>query len=112
MSSKEKLSKALWFAAVRDATDIIEIIPVVGDTLGDIIEDISMKQIRETLSPEELKEYIETSQIIPEVPSMLKTLKVPPPSPIKIEKEMETKGWFPLPPSPLRVLKEKGWPIP
>jgi len=107
----EKLWKALFFSAVRDATDILEFIPVVGDLLADPIEDTALREIQRTLTPQQLGEYLQTSTILPEVPAMMKTLKVPPPSPSAVEKALREKGWA-LPPSPLETLKRKGWAIP
>lgn len=103
--------KALFYAVVRDATDLLEFIPVIGDLLSDPIEDMAIREIQRTLTPEELAKYLKTSQIIPEVPSMAITLKIPPPSPLAAEDALKKKGWA-LPPSPLATLKKKGWAIP
>jgi len=107
----EKVSKALFFATVRDATDVLEFVPVVGDLLSDPIEDMALREIQRTLTQEELRKYLETSKILPEVPAMAMTLRVPPPSPSAVEDALRKKGWT-LPPSPLEILKKKGWAIP
>lgn len=100
----------LYYAAIRDATDILGFIPVVGDLLSDPIEDMALREIHKTLSPEEMKEYLELSKIFPEVPAMLRTLNVPPPAPSNVEKTLRDKGWA-LPPSPIEALRSKGWPV-
>jgi len=111
MPNDEKVSKALFYATVRDATDVLEVIPVVGDLLSDPIEDMALREIQGTLSQEELRKYLEASTILPEVPAMAITLRVFPPSPSTVENSLRQKGWK-LPPSPLATLKKKGWAIP
>jgi len=103
--------RALYYAAMRDSTDFLEMIPGIGDLIADPIEDMAIREIQRTLSPEELEEYLETSKILPEILSMAKTVKIPPPSPLAVEKALREKGWA-IPPSPLEVLRKKGWAIP
>lgn len=107
----QKVWKALYYSAMRDATDVLQFIPVIGDLLADPIEDMAIREIQKTLSPQELSRYFETSKILPEVASMLITMKVPPPSPLAVEKALREKGWA-LPPSPIEALRKRGWALP
>lgn len=116
MAQNEKVSKALYYASLRDATEVIAEVPIIGDIIAHAVDDIALNQIRATLSPEELKKYLATSATsselpLNEIPSMMRTLNVPPPSLTSVEKGLRQKGWA-LPPSPLEPLKKKGWKIP
>lgn len=109
--TKENTWKAMYYAALVDLSGLVGFIPVVGDLLADVAEDVVAVEIKKTLSPEEYDRFIKDTRFLPDVPAMAKTLEFRPPSPIDYEEALRNKG-FPLPPSPLAVLKTKGWAIP
>lgn len=108
---KEKTWKALYYAGLVDLSGIVGFIPVVGDVLADVAEDIAAVEIKKTLTPEQYDRFLKETRFMPDVPAMAKTLKLQPPSPLSPEDALREKGWA-IPPSPLKMLRERGWPIP
>ena len=69
----ERRRNAVKAAAAVDLSMIISFIPVFGDFVADVVEDIYGHRIREVLTPEELTRYMERDKIGPSAVAMLRT---------------------------------------
>ena len=61
----ERRSKAMQHAVAIDISSIIGWIPVVGDVVADIVEDLHGAELRKTLTKEEMELYTKYDKVSP-----------------------------------------------
>jgi len=64
--------------AMKDATattlgQILGLVPVVGDAMADVVEDLHGKELRDTLTEKELTEYQKQDKVSPSVVALART---------------------------------------
>lgn len=69
----ERKKAAIKAALGIDLTFGIALIPLVGDIVADVVEDIYMDKIRSLLTPEELALFMRYDKVGPSVVAMLRT---------------------------------------
>jgi len=70
----EKNRRAMLHAIGSDVSNLIGWIPVVGDVLADVIEDMHGAEIQKILTPEENREYSKQDKVAPSTIAMARTL--------------------------------------
>jgi len=69
----ERRSKALGHAVGEDLSMIIALVPLVGDIVADVLEDLHASEIKKVLSPSEFDTYMENNKVAPSAIAMLRT---------------------------------------
>jgi len=64
--------------AMKDATattlgQVLGLLPVVGDAMADVVEDLHGKELRDTLTERELTEYQKQDKVSPSVIALART---------------------------------------
>mgnify|MGYP001571228124 FL=1 len=69
----DRRKKATKAAVAQDLAFIVGFIPVVGDAVADVVEDIYFQNIAETLTPEEFETFKRFDTYNPSTAAMLRT---------------------------------------
>jgi hypothetical protein len=69
----DRRSKALGHALGEDLSTIIALVPLVGDIVADVLEDLHASEIKKTLTPSEFDAYMENNKAAPSTVAMLRT---------------------------------------
>ena len=69
----ERRGGALMHAVAVDLSFFLGLIPVIGDVVADIVEDLHGAEIRRTLTPEEYNRYLREDKVAPSGLAMLRT---------------------------------------
>lgn len=69
----DRRSKALAHALGEDLSTIIALVPLVGDIIADVLEDLHASEIKKVLSPSELDIYMENNKVAPSVVALTRT---------------------------------------
>lgn len=65
--------EALKAAVGIDASMVIAIVPIVGDVIADIVEDVHQEAVRDTLNSEEMRAYTRYDKLGPSTLAMART---------------------------------------
>jgi len=65
--------KAMKHATATTLGQILGLIPVVGDAMADVVEDLHGKELRDTLTERELTEYQKQDKVSPSVIGLART---------------------------------------
>lgn len=68
----EKRSDAMKHAIASDVGSIIGYIPVVGDIVADVVEDLHATQLRSLLTKDEMDEYMKQDKVAPSTIALLR----------------------------------------
>lgn len=69
-----KNTSALKHAIGIDMSSVIGWIPVVGDIVADVVEDMHGAELQKLLSSDEYREYLKQDKVAPSTIAMLRTL--------------------------------------
>ena len=70
----EKSRNAMKHAIAIDASMVPGLIPVVGDVVADVVEDLHFAELRKILSPDEFDEFIKQDKVAPATIAMMRAL--------------------------------------
>jgi len=74
----DRRADAMRHAMAIDLSSIVGWVPVVGDVISDIVEDLHFSELRKILTKPELDEYIKQDKVAPSTVAMIRTfIKVP-----------------------------------
>ena len=69
----ERRTKAMLHAVASDLGTIIGWVPVVGDIVSDVVEDLHSVELRRILTPTEMNEYMRQDKVAPSTIALLRT---------------------------------------
>jgi len=69
----ERRARALLHTIGKDLSAVFNAIPLVGDVIADILQDLHAAEVRKILTPEEYKYYIRYDKVAPSVIAILRT---------------------------------------
>lgn len=69
----ERKGKALAHTVAIDISSIIGWIPIVGDIVADVVEDLHFSELRKNLSKPELEEYLKQDKVAPSSIALVRT---------------------------------------
>jgi len=69
----ERRAKALRHVVASDLAAIFGIIPIVGDIIADVVEDLHGAELSRILTPEEQEEYRKQDKVAPSIIALLRT---------------------------------------
>lgn len=64
---------ALRHALGSDLSQVVAIVPLVGDTLADVLEDVHMAEVKKLLSPEEFDRFLQETKVAPDTLALIRT---------------------------------------
>jgi len=70
----EKSRSAMLHAIAIDGSMVPGLIPVVGDIVADVVEDLHAAELRKILSPSEYDEFLKQDKVAPAIIAMMRTL--------------------------------------
>jgi hypothetical protein len=70
----EKNTRAMKQALGIDLSMIPGLIPIVGDILADVVEDLHGAELRKILTPKQYDEYLKQDKVAPSTIAMARTL--------------------------------------
>ncbi|MBA7469170.1 hypothetical protein ES707_04436 [subsurface metagenome] len=73
-SLDEKSRNAMKHAIAIDGAMVPAMIPVVGDAVSDVIEDLHFAELRKTLTSQQYDEFIKQDKISPAIIAMMRAL--------------------------------------
>jgi len=73
-SFDEKSRNAMKHAVAIDGSMVPGLIPVVGDLIADVVEDLHFAELRNALTPEQYNEFIKQDKIAPAIIAMARAL--------------------------------------
>ena len=75
----ERKTKAMMHALASDLGTIIGWVPVIGDIVSDVVEDLHSAELRRILTPAEMSEYVRHDKVAPSTVALIRTfIKVKP----------------------------------
>jgi len=69
----ERRTKAMMHALASDIGTIIGWVPVIGDIISDVVEDLHSSELRKILTPAEMNEYVRQDKVAPSTVALLRT---------------------------------------
>jgi len=69
----ERRGKAMAHTVAIDISGIIGWIPIVGDVVADVIEDLHGAELRKLLTPTEMNKYVKEDKVAPSTIAMIRT---------------------------------------
>jgi len=69
----ERRMKAVMHTVGKDLSGVFNVIPLVGDIIADILEDLHAAEVRKILTPEEYKYYVRYDKVAPSLIAILRT---------------------------------------
>jgi len=73
-SFDEKSRSAMMHAVAIDGSMVPGLIPVVGDIVADVVEDLHFAELRKILSPNEYDEFIKQDKVAPATVAIMRAL--------------------------------------
>lgn len=74
----ERRSKAMSHAVATDLSTIVGWIPVVGDVIADVVEDLHGAELRKLLTKEEMDRYVVEDKVAPSTIALARVfMKIP-----------------------------------
>jgi hypothetical protein len=69
----ERRGKAMAHSVAIDISSIIGWIPIIGDIVADVVEDLHGAELRKLLTPAEMEKYVKEDKVAPSTIAMLRT---------------------------------------
>jgi len=69
----ERRGKAMAHTAAIDISSIIGWIPIIGDIVADVVEDLHGAELRKLLTPSEMTKYVKEDKVAPSTIAMMRT---------------------------------------
>ncbi|GAI45029.1 unnamed protein product [marine sediment metagenome] len=73
-SFDEKSRAAMKHAIAIDGAMVPALIPVAGDIISDVVEDLHFAELRKILTPKEYDEFIKQDKVAPATVAMMRAL--------------------------------------
>lgn len=69
----ERRGKALAHTVAIDISGIVGWIPIVGDIVADVVEDLHGAELRKLLTPAEMNKYVKEDKVAPSSIALVRT---------------------------------------